>query len=69
MRDICLREFAVGKGGYFLEALVSGSKTPAEDGQLVILAAGEKLRSIKTLIDRSCLYLEGFLASESQQQE
>ncbi|XP_058094418.1 glyoxylate/succinic semialdehyde reductase 1 [Magnolia sinica] len=30
------------KGGYFLEAPVSGSKKPAEDGQLVILAAGEK---------------------------
>ncbi|XP_042507497.1 glyoxylate/succinic semialdehyde reductase 1 isoform X2 [Macadamia integrifolia] len=29
------------KGGYFLEAPVSGSKKPAEDGQLVILAAGE----------------------------
>ncbi|KAH7670799.1 Glyoxylate reductase protein [Dioscorea alata] len=30
------------KGGYFLEAPVSGSKKPAEDGQLVILAAGKK---------------------------
>ncbi|CAN6719955.1 unnamed protein product [Malus baccata var. baccata] len=30
------------RGGYFLEAPVSGSKKPAEDGQLVILAAGEK---------------------------
>ncbi|CAH2041098.1 unnamed protein product [Thlaspi arvense] len=30
------------KGGYFLEAPVSGSKKQAEDGQLVILAAGEK---------------------------
>ncbi|RVX23657.1 Glyoxylate/succinic semialdehyde reductase 1 [Vitis vinifera] len=30
------------KGGSFLEAPVSGSKKPAEDGQLVILAAGEK---------------------------
>ncbi|KAF8036038.1 hypothetical protein BT93_C1909 [Corymbia citriodora subsp. variegata] len=30
------------KGGHFLEAPVSGSKKPAEDGQLVILAAGEK---------------------------
>lgn len=30
------------KGGLFLEAPVSGSKKPAEDGQLVILAAGEK---------------------------
>ena len=31
------------KGGHFLEAPVSGSKKPAEDGQLVILAAGEKV--------------------------
>ncbi|KAI3682545.1 hypothetical protein L1987_82600 [Smallanthus sonchifolius] len=30
------------KGGYFLEAPVSGSKKPAEDGQLVILSAGDK---------------------------
>lgn len=32
------------KGGYFLEAPVSGSKKPAEDGQLVILAAGKKVK-------------------------
>lgn len=31
------------KGGAFLEAPVSGSKKPAEDGQLVILAAGNKV--------------------------
>ncbi|VAI44483.1 unnamed protein product [Triticum turgidum subsp. durum] len=30
------------KGGAFVEAPVSGSKKPAEDGQLVILAAGDK---------------------------
>ncbi len=30
------------KGGKFLEAPVSGSKKPAEDGQLVILAAGDE---------------------------
>lgn len=30
------------KGGAFIEAPVSGSKKPAEDGQLVILAAGDK---------------------------
>ncbi|CAN6232105.1 unnamed protein product, partial [Urochloa humidicola] len=29
------------KGGAFVEAPVSGSKKPAEDGQLVILAAGD----------------------------
>lgn len=31
------------KGGAFVEAPVSGSKKPAEDGQLVILAAGDKV--------------------------
>lgn len=31
------------KGGHFLEAPVSGSKQPAETGQLVILAAGDKV--------------------------
>lgn len=35
-------EAITSKGGHFLEAPVSGSKKPAEDGQLVILAAGEK---------------------------
>lgn len=37
-----ISEAVTSKGGYFLEAPVSGSKKPAEDGQLVILAAGEK---------------------------
>ncbi|KAA8550488.1 hypothetical protein F0562_002172 [Nyssa sinensis] len=37
-----ISEAITSKGGYFLEAPVSGSKKPAEDGQLVILAAGEK---------------------------
>ena len=38
------REEAVKqKGGAFVEAPVSGSKKPAEDGQLVILAAGDKV--------------------------
>ena len=31
-----------GRGGRFLEAPVSGSKKPAEDGTLIILAAGDK---------------------------
>lgn len=31
-----------GKGGRFLEAPVSGSRKPAEDGTLIILAAGDK---------------------------
>lgn len=38
-----IREAITKKGGYFLEAPVSGSKKPAEDGQLIILAAGEKV--------------------------
>ncbi|KAL3828987.1 hypothetical protein ACJIZ3_017789 [Penstemon smallii] len=37
-----ISEAITSKGGNFLEAPVSGSKKPAEDGQLVILAAGEK---------------------------
>lgn len=35
-------EAIIEKGGRFLEAPVSGSKKPAEDGQLIILAAGDK---------------------------
>ncbi|KAG9138552.1 hypothetical protein Leryth_012900 [Lithospermum erythrorhizon] len=35
-------EGITSKGGRFVEAPVSGSKKPAEDGQLVILAAGDK---------------------------
>ncbi|KAF6174439.1 hypothetical protein GIB67_024461 [Kingdonia uniflora] len=44
------------KGGPFLEASVSGSKKPVEDGQLVILAAGEKhpLHSMKETGMREC---------------
>ncbi|RDY06652.1 Glyoxylate/succinic semialdehyde reductase 1 [Mucuna pruriens] len=37
-----ISEAIKAKGGYFVEAPVSGSKKPAEDGQLVILAAGDK---------------------------
>lgn len=37
-----INEAIMSRGGSFLEAPVSGSKKPAEDGQLVILAAGEK---------------------------
>ncbi|XP_021907376.1 glyoxylate/succinic semialdehyde reductase 1-like [Carica papaya] len=37
-----ISEAITAKGGHFLEAPVSGSKKPAEDGQLVILAAGDK---------------------------
>lgn len=37
-----ISEAIIEKGGRFLEAPVSGSKKPAEDGQLVILAAGDK---------------------------
>ncbi|KAL9256747.1 Glyoxylate/succinic semialdehyde reductase 1-like protein [Drosera capensis] len=37
-----ISEAIASKGGSFLEAPVSGSKKPAEDGQLIILAAGNK---------------------------
>ncbi|KAI9111221.1 hypothetical protein K1719_017832 [Acacia pycnantha] len=37
-----ISEAITSRGGRFLEAPVSGSKKPAEDGQLVILAAGDK---------------------------
>ncbi|KAH8489724.1 hypothetical protein H0E87_025087 [Populus deltoides] len=37
-----ISEAITSKGGAFLEAPVSGSKQPAETGQLVILAAGDK---------------------------
>ncbi|XP_021300645.1 glyoxylate/succinic semialdehyde reductase 1-like [Herrania umbratica] len=37
-----INEAITSKGGHFLEAPVSGSRQPAETGQLVILAAGEK---------------------------
>ncbi|CAO2818928.1 unnamed protein product [Amaranthus hypochondriacus] len=40
--SIKINEGVTSKGGHFLEAPVSGSKKPAEDGQLIILAAGEK---------------------------
>lgn len=32
----------MGKGGRYLEAQVQGSKTQAEEGTLVILAAGDR---------------------------
>jgi 3-hydroxyisobutyrate dehydrogenase-like beta-hydroxyacid dehydrogenase len=35
-----IAEAVTAKGGRFLEAPVSGSKKPAIDGQLIILAAG-----------------------------
>ncbi|KAI3936085.1 hypothetical protein MKW98_015844 [Papaver atlanticum] len=40
--SIKINKAILQKGGTFLEAPVSGSKKPAEDGQLVILAAGDK---------------------------
>jgi 2-hydroxy-3-oxopropionate reductase len=41
------------KGGRFLEAPVSGSKKPAEDGTLIILAAGDR-----GLFDEALLFFE-----------
>ncbi|CAN6802319.1 unnamed protein product, partial [Brassica oleracea var. botrytis] len=37
-----INQAITGKGGRFVEGPVSGSKKPAEDGQLIILAAGDK---------------------------
>jgi 3-hydroxyisobutyrate dehydrogenase-like beta-hydroxyacid dehydrogenase len=37
-----IAEAVTGAGGRFLEAPVSGSKKPAEDGTLIILAAGDQ---------------------------
>eukprot|EP00270_Netrium_digitus_P011463 TRINITY_DN3652_c0_g1_i2.p1 TRINITY_DN3652_c0_g1~~TRINITY_DN3652_c0_g1_i2.p1 ORF type:complete len:382 (+),score=103.88 TRINITY_DN3652_c0_g1_i2:80-1225(+) len=37
-----IAQAVIEKGGRFLEAPVSGSKKPAEDGALIILAAGDK---------------------------
>lgn len=50
------------KGGRFLEAPVSGSKKPAEDGTLVILAAGNKELYDEALpalekMGKKCLFL------------
>ena len=46
----------VEKGGRFLEAPVSGSKKPAEDGTLIILAAGDEvmLKGCFTFV-KSCI--------------
>ncbi len=37
-----IEEAVIGEGGRYLEAPVSGSKTPAINGNLIILAAGER---------------------------
>ncbi len=37
-----IRTALIARGGRFLEAPVSGSKKPAEDGSLIILAAGDR---------------------------
>lgn len=47
---LLLLQAITSKGGSFLEAPVSGSKKPAEDGQLVILAAGEKVNLFALLL-------------------
>ncbi len=40
--SICIYKAITAKGGRFLEAPVSGSKKPAEDGALVFLCSGDK---------------------------
>ena len=58
------------RGGRFLEAPVSGSKKPAEDGTLIILAAGDRelfdhaLPGLETMA-KKCLYL-GALGNGAQ---
>ncbi|KAK9153322.1 hypothetical protein Sjap_000802 [Stephania japonica] len=51
-------------GGRFLEAPVSGSKKPAEDGQLIILAAGEKALYEEMLTAFSVLGKKDFFLGE-----
>lgn len=51
-----LEQAITEKGGHFLEAPVSGSKKPAEDGQLVILAAGEKVHESLCPSNLSCYF-------------
>ena len=43
---VLILQAIISRGGKFLEAPVSGSKKPAEDGQLVILAAGDKVMQV-----------------------
>ncbi|KAJ3675347.1 hypothetical protein LUZ60_004389 [Juncus effusus] len=40
--SVKINQAVSNRGGLFVEAPVSGSKKPAEDGQLIILAAGNK---------------------------
>ena len=54
------------KGGRFLEAPVSGSKKPAEDGQLIILAAGEKVIDEFFVIYLPCYHHIHLIDSHSQ---
>jgi glyoxylate/succinic semialdehyde reductase len=58
------------RGGRFLEAPVSGSKKPAEDGTLIILAAGDRELFDQSLpglekMGKKCLYL-GALGNGAQ---
>lgn len=53
----------MSRGGSFLEAPVSGSKKPAEDGQLVILAAGEKVTLCMSYDASICCYKSGILVN------
>ncbi|KAI3674916.1 hypothetical protein L2E82_51792 [Cichorium intybus] len=56
-----ISEDVIAKGGSFLEAPVSRSKKPAEDGQLLILSASEKicyLVAISRLLNATIVILE-----------
>lgn len=57
-----LHEAVSGAGGRFVEAPVSGTKKPAEDGTLIILAAGdhslyEEAEPAFATMGKMCLYL------------
>jgi 3-hydroxyisobutyrate dehydrogenase-like beta-hydroxyacid dehydrogenase len=57
-----IAEAVIAQGGRFLEAPVSGSKKPAEDGTLIILAAGDRILFDEALpglekMGKKCLFL------------
>jgi 2-hydroxy-3-oxopropionate reductase len=57
-----IAEAVIAHGGRFLEAPVSGSKKPAEDGTLIILAAGDRILFDEALpglekMGKKCLFL------------
>ncbi|KAJ1429537.1 hypothetical protein SESBI_08309 [Sesbania bispinosa] len=62
--SIKISEAIKAKGGNFIEAPVSGSKKPAEDGQLVILAAGDEALYVEALPAFDILGKKSFFLGE-----